>query len=75
LVKSNKPSRAAKPGRKGINMEYKIEEFDRDKLLKAHKLIREVCWYYYGARGYAKTVKRLETIIKKLDDLITENNT
>lgn len=53
-------------------MNHPIEQYDRDKLLKAHKLIREVCWYYFGAPGYAKKVKRLETILKKLDDLLTE---
>ena len=53
-------------------MNHPIEEFDLNKLSQARKLIREVCWYYFGALGYAKKVKRLETILKKLDDLLTD---
>jgi hypothetical protein len=46
----------------------KLEEYDLIKLKKAKKLILEVCEYYYGYPYTRKQVKRLETIIKKLEE-------
>lgn len=51
-------------------MQPKIEEFDLQKLQKAKKLIIEVYEYYYGAPRMGKEVRRLETIMNKIDYLL-----
>lgn len=51
-------------------MNQKIEEFDVRKLQEARKLICEVYEYYYGAPRMGKEVRRLETIMNKIDFLL-----
>lgn len=46
-----------------------FEEYDLDKMKKAKRLLIEVYEYYYGAPGMASKVKRLETIISKIETL------
>lgn len=53
-------------------MAYKIESYDRDRLMDAYEIVYKTYGYYFGARGYAKIVKRLERIMKSLDELLTE---
>ena len=50
-----------------------FDEYDRLKLQKAKELITEVYEYNYGAPRMARKIKRLETIIKKTNDLMEEN--
>ncbi len=47
----------------------KFHRYDLDKLAKAKTLLMEVLNYYYGGPGMARKVKRLETIIAKLETL------
>lgn len=46
-----------------------FEQIDVDKINKAKSLLIEVLSYYYGAPGYAAQIKRLETIIGKIEAL------
>ena len=61
------------PTVKGNEMPNEIEEFDMRKLQKAKKLISEVYEYYYGAPRMGQVVRRLKTIIDKLDFLLKGN--
>lgn len=47
-----------------------FDEYDKIKLEKAKKLITEVYEYNYGAPRSGSEIKKLETIIRKLDFLI-----
>ena len=49
-----------------------FDEYDRIKLGKARKLITEVYEYNYGAPRSGSEIKKLETIIHKLDALINQ---
>ena len=49
---------------------HKLEEYDKQKLLEAKKLINIVYTYHYGDSYMRKEIKRLETILSKLDFLI-----
>lgn len=49
---------------------HKLEEYDRQQLLKAKDLINKVYTYHYGDSYMRKEIKRLETILSKLDFLI-----
>ena len=51
-------------------MNPKIEEYDLRKLQQAKKLIYDVYLYYYGAPRMKNEVRRLETIINKIDFLL-----
>lgn len=53
-------------------MEDRIDEYDRLKLREARAIIDKVYEYNYGDWRVRGQVKRLETILKKLDDLIGE---
>lgn len=56
--------------RKEIGMANgKFDNYDLDKLAKAKTLLMEVLNYNYGAPGMTSKVKRLETIIAKLETL------
>ena len=46
---------------------HKLSEYDYDLLTKARALIERVYGYHYGDSYMRKEIKRLETIIKKLD--------
>lgn len=46
-----------------------FSNYDDDKLAKAKRLLLDVYEYYYSAPGWARKVKRLETIIAKLESL------
>ena len=46
-----------------------FEEYDMNKINKAKQLLVEVYGYYYGFSPMNRKVKRLETIIKKIDEL------
>lgn len=47
----------------------KFDNYDMEKLQKAKSLLLEVHAYYFCAPGYARKVKRLETILAKLEAL------
>ena len=47
-----------------------FDEYDLNKLQKAKKLVTEVYEYNYGAPYSGKELKKMETIIRKLDALI-----
>ena len=49
-----------------------FDEYDRIKLGKARKLITEVYEYNYDAPCSSNEIKKLETIIRKLDALINQ---
>lgn len=49
---------------------HKLEEYDKQKLLEAKRLINIVYTYHYGDSYMRKEIKRLETIMLKLDYLI-----
>ena len=50
-----------------------FDEYDLNKLKKAKKLVTEVYEYNYGAPYTSKELKKLKTIICKLDILIYSN--
>ena len=54
-------------------MREKFDEYDREKLWKARQLILEVYEYNDGTNKMRNEVKRLETIISKIDYLIKRN--
>lgn len=47
----------------------KFDQYDHDQLEKAKQLLIKVYEYHYGAPGMASKIKRLETIIAKLETL------
>lgn len=48
----------------------RIEEFDLRKLEEARSRCQDVYNYYYSAPTYGPICSRLETILRKLDELI-----
>lgn len=50
-----------------------FDEYDLNKLEKAKRLVTEVYEYNYGAPYTSKELKKLKTIIRKLDTLICFN--
>ena len=48
-----------------------LEEFDLNELILAKEKIQKVYEYYYGDYKHKSEVSRLETILKKLNQLIT----
>lgn len=48
----------------------KLDEYDKQKMKKARKIINEV--YEYNYDGYSPLNNKLETILKKIDKLIAE---
>lgn len=52
---------------------YKLEEYDVRLLREAQQRITTVYNYHYGARRASGTIKRIETILAKIDRLIKEN--
>ena len=48
-----------------------LEEFDLNELILAKEKIQKVYEYYYGDCTCKSEVSRLETILKKLNQLIT----
>ena len=55
-----------------MNDREKLDEYDILKLKEARSIIDKVYEYHYGDWRVAAQVKRLETILKKLDYLIGE---
>jgi hypothetical protein len=49
---------------------YGLEEYDREKLREARKLVLQVFEYYYGDYGSYRLSNRLATILGKIDDLL-----
>ena len=49
---------------------HKLDKYDKEQLLKAKEFINKVYEYHYGDSYMRKEIKRLETIISKLDFLI-----
>lgn len=49
---------------------HRLEKYDIEQLKKARKLVMEVFTYHYGDSYMKSEIKRLETIITKLDCLI-----
>ena len=58
------------PGQKGNSMKP-LEPYDIEKLKEAQKIIEKVHGYYFCAPGFLPIQKRLETILRKLDELLT----
>lgn len=50
-------------------MKGELEEYDLRKLEAAKQTLIEIHGYYYSAPRMSKKVKRLETIIKKIEEL------
>lgn len=49
---------------------HKLGEYDKMQLLEAKKLINKVYDYHYGDSIMRNEIKRLETIISKIQSLI-----
>ena len=49
-----------------------FDEYDKNKLIEAKKLLVKVYEFNYGSPRMHKEVNRLETIINKLDFLLKE---
>lgn len=54
-------------------VKYKLEEYDLRMLREARQRITVVYNYHYSAPRASRMVKRLETILAKIDRLIKEN--
>lgn len=52
---------------------YKLEEYDVKALREARQRIMVVYNYHYGAPRSRGVIKRLETILAKIDSLIKES--
>ena len=52
---------------------YKLEEYDLRALREARQRIMVVYNYHYGAPRAGSTIKRLETILAKIDYLIKDS--
>lgn len=50
-----------------------LEKYDIEKLNEAKDIIQKVHEYYFCAPGFSTMQKRLETILRKLDELLTLN--
>lgn len=46
-----------------------FEEYDKNKVEEARKILSKVYEYYYGEHKTRKLWKRLETIISKIEEL------
>lgn len=53
---------------------YTLEEYDIRALREARQRIKVVYDYHYGAPRSRWVIKRIETILRKLDDLIKLGN-
>lgn len=51
---------------------HELGEYDRDKLKNARRDILSVYEYHYGDSYMRKEIKRLETIISKIDYLLQQ---
>lgn len=51
---------------------HKLGNYDRDQLKKARDLIEKVHTYHYGDSYMKSEINRLETIIEKIDYLISK---
>lgn len=51
---------------------YRLDEYDRRTLREARQRIQVVYEYNYGAPNAKAVVSRLETVLKKIDDLLKE---
>lgn len=67
----NGPAGRAKGRQEGNSMKRVLEEYDIKKLVEARNLVKYVYEYYWGAPGYSGKVKRLETILRKINELLT----
>lgn len=52
---------------------YKLEEYDLRALREGRQRIMVVYNYHYGAPRSRGVIKRLETILAKIDSLIKDN--
>lgn len=50
--------------------EYKLEEYDIQMLREAKRQIMKVYNYHYGARRSGPVIRRIETVLNKLDALM-----
>ena len=50
--------------------EYKLQEYDFKALREARQRIMVVYNYHYGAPNASRVVKRIETILDKIDYLL-----
>ena len=50
---------------------HKLSEYDFRQLIQARDLILRVYYYHYGDSYMQKEIKRLETILNKIDQLLT----
>lgn len=51
-----------------------LEEYDLQQLQQAKKIITKVYEYHYGDSYMRKEIKRLETILSKIDFLLRSNS-
>ena len=56
-----------------VAAKYKLEEYDLKALREARQRIMVVYNYHYGAPRASGTIKRIETILAKIDRLIKES--
>ena len=57
------------PKQKYLPKPHKLEAYDLELLEKARKLLFQVYEYHYGDSNMRKEIRRLETIINKIDSL------
>lgn len=57
------------PTRKYLQEPHKLGEYDLDLIEKARKLLFQVYEYHYGDYKMQKEIRRLQTIINKIDSL------
>ena len=50
-------------------MPERMSDYDLARIEEAKKLLTKVYEYYYGSTPFRPHVKRLETILKKLEEL------
>ena len=48
---------------------HRLEEYDRERIEEAISALSKVYDYHYGDSKMRKELKRIETIIKKLEEL------
>lgn len=52
---------------------YKLEEYDLIQLRNAKELVNKIYSYNYSAPNSGPTIRKLETIMNKINDLIKES--
>ena len=53
---------------------HRLDEYDKEQLKKAKDLIEKIYNYHYGDSYMRSEIKRLETILSKIEHLINTIN-